>query len=114
MSNKKADQSVLPCSLISLHRGTYRKTKNTKLFHIDSEDRSDYANVQADLSLRWVQMVFVGFAVPGLITVYLYSRHEWDKYLVLEGTPGGSRIPDTWVIPPEPSSDVWASALYNR
>lgn len=38
-------------------------------------------------------------------------RCDWDRFCVSEGTPGGSRIPDGYVIPQKPSSDIWASAL---
>jgi hypothetical protein len=32
-------------------------------------------------------------------------------FLVAEGTPMASRIPDGWIIPEVPSSAAWASAL---
>ncbi|XP_041372210.1 programmed cell death protein 7-like [Gigantopelta aegis] len=38
-------------------------------------------------------------------------RHGWDMYLVPESFPGRSRIPDGWVLPCDPSSDTWASAV---
>lgn len=41
---------------------------------------------------------------------FLQIRQEWDMFLVPSGTEGGSRIPHHWVVPTEPSSDIWASA----
>ncbi|XP_076465031.1 programmed cell death protein 7-like isoform X4 [Babylonia areolata] len=38
-------------------------------------------------------------------------RQGWDAFLVPEGTPLASRVPDGWVIPEPPSSSVWASVL---
>ncbi|XP_077989347.1 uncharacterized protein LOC144443680 [Glandiceps talaboti] len=38
-------------------------------------------------------------------------RHQWDTFLVQDGTPGESSIPLEWVVPPEPSSEVWAACL---
>ena len=35
--------------------------KDPSFLHADSEDWSDWADVQADLSLRWAQSLFVGF-----------------------------------------------------
>jgi len=37
-------------------------------------------------------------------------RREWDSYLVPKGT-GGTRIPQHYVQPSEPSSDLWAQYL---
>jgi len=39
------------------------------------------------------------------------SRQEWDVYAVANSSGYGSRIPAGWVIPTEPTDDVWASAL---
>lgn len=41
----------------------------------------------------------------------LQIRCDWDRFIVLEGTPGGNRIPDGFVLPEKPSSAKWASAL---
>lgn len=41
----------------------------------------------------------------------LQIRCDWDSFSVLEGTPGGSRIPDGFVLAEKPSSDIWTSAL---
>jgi uncharacterized glyoxalase superfamily protein PhnB len=38
-------------------------------------------------------------------------RQEWDMFLVPRGLPGGSSLPQGWVVPVEPTDDVWASAL---
>lgn len=42
--------------------------------------------------------------------ICLYRR-GWDCYLAPETAPGASRIPDTWVLPPEPSNPAWARFL---
>ncbi|XP_045156511.2 programmed cell death protein 7-like [Mercenaria mercenaria] len=39
-------------------------------------------------------------------------RREWDGYLTRPEL--GSCIPDTWVVPVQPDSQVWASALENE
>ncbi|XP_060567776.1 programmed cell death protein 7-like [Ruditapes philippinarum] len=39
----------------------------------------------------------------------LAIRREWDSFLTSADI--GSRIPDTWVIPEQPSSELWGSAL---
>ncbi|XP_059808802.1 programmed cell death protein 7 [Hypanus sabinus] len=38
-------------------------------------------------------------------------RQEWDRYLVPGDHPEGSCIPQGWVFPCSPSSDVWRTAL---
>ncbi|XP_046552021.1 programmed cell death protein 7-like isoform X5 [Haliotis rubra] len=45
------------------------------------------------------------------IEALVQIRHEWDLHLVPPNIPAGSRIPDGWVIPAEPSSEACASAL---
>ncbi|CAI9731209.1 Hypothetical predicted protein [Octopus vulgaris] len=42
---------------------------------------------------------------------FLQIRRDWDCYLAPETAPGASRIPDTWVLPPEPSNPAWARFL---
>ena len=46
--------------------------KNPMLLHADSEDWSDWADAQADLSLRWAHSHFVGFVMSRLI----YTRTQ--------------------------------------
>ncbi|CAG2204790.1 Programmed cell death protein 7 [Mytilus edulis] len=41
----------------------------------------------------------------------LQIRCDWDRFSVPEGTPGGNRIPDGFILPEKPSSDIWTSAL---
>ncbi|PVD19916.1 hypothetical protein C0Q70_20410 [Pomacea canaliculata] len=41
----------------------------------------------------------------------LAIRQTWDSFLVPEGTPGSSQVPDGWVEPEPPSSTTWATAL---
>ncbi|XP_013378748.1 programmed cell death protein 7 [Lingula anatina] len=41
----------------------------------------------------------------------LQIRQQWDNFLVSQDTPGSSHLPVGWVIPNEPSSETWASAL---
>ncbi|XP_074650686.1 programmed cell death protein 7-like [Tubulanus polymorphus] len=38
-------------------------------------------------------------------------RKEWDFFLVPQNTPGSSTVPMSWVLPAEPSSAGWATAL---
>ncbi|KAK3097934.1 hypothetical protein FSP39_014664 [Pinctada imbricata] len=42
---------------------------------------------------------------------FVQIRRDWDSFIVPPSVPGGSRLPDGWVLPPEPSSPIWASAL---
>ncbi|CAE1271897.1 Programmed cell death protein 7 [Acanthosepion pharaonis] len=42
---------------------------------------------------------------------FIQIRRDWDSYLVPENTPGASRIPNSWVMPPEPSDAIWAKFL---
>ena len=41
--------------------------KDPSFLHADSEDWSDWADAQADLSLRWAHSHFVGFVMSRLI-----------------------------------------------
>ena len=41
--------------------------KDPRFLHADSEDWSDWADAQADLSLRWAHTHFVGFVISWLI-----------------------------------------------
>ena len=41
--------------------------KDPSFLHADSEDWSDWANAQADLSLRWAHRHFVGFVMRWLL-----------------------------------------------
>ncbi|XP_069768261.1 programmed cell death protein 7 [Narcine bancroftii] len=43
--------------------------------------------------------------------VLVQIRQEWDRYLVLGEHPDGSSVPQGWVFPHPPSSDVWGTAL---
>ena len=45
--------------------------KDPSFLHVDSEDWSDWADAQADLSLRWAHSHFVGFVMSQLTW--------WDK-----------------------------------
>ena len=42
------------------------------------------------------------------------SRRQWDAFLVPDTFPGASRIPDGFVTPAEPSSDLWATAIIDK
>ncbi|XP_076880991.1 programmed cell death protein 7 [Brachyhypopomus gauderio] len=46
-------------------------------------------------------------SLPSLIQI----RREWDQFLVPEGHPDGTSIPQGWVLPDPPADDVWATAL---
>ncbi|XP_019624144.1 PREDICTED: programmed cell death protein 7-like [Branchiostoma belcheri] len=41
----------------------------------------------------------------------LHIRREWDMYLVPDGTVGATGVPLGWVVPSEPTSEVWAGCL---
>ena len=41
--------------------------KDPSFHHVDSEDWSDWADAQADLSLHWAHAHFVGFVILWLI-----------------------------------------------
>lgn len=41
----------------------------------------------------------------------LQIRHQWDMYLVVSSDKNGSNIPVHWIIPDQPSNQIWASAL---
>ena len=43
--------------------------KDPSFFHADNEDWSDWADAQADLSLRWAHTHFVGFVMSRLISL---------------------------------------------
>ena len=42
------------------------------------------------------------------------SRRQWDAFLAPDTFPGASRIPDGFVTPAEPSSDLWATAIIDK
>lgn len=42
---------------------------------------------------------------------FIQIRCDWDRFVVPDSAPGGTRIPTHFVTPAEPSSDQWASAL---
>lgn len=42
---------------------------------------------------------------------FIQIRREWDNFLVPEDTPGASRLPNCWVMPPQPSDNLWAKFL---
>ena len=44
--------------------------KDPSFLHADSEDWSDWADAQADLSLRWAHTHFVGFVMSRLISLF--------------------------------------------
>ena len=48
--------------------------KDPSFLHADSEDWSDWADAQADLSLCWGHMPFVGFVMRRLSLVYRFFR----------------------------------------
>jgi hypothetical protein len=35
-----------------------------------------------------------------------FFRYDWDRFCVGDTTPGGTRIPDGFVIPEKPSSNI--------
>ncbi|XP_062998519.1 programmed cell death protein 7 [Elgaria multicarinata webbii] len=47
------------------------------------------------------------YSAPALIQI----RHEWDRYLVPADHPEGNFIPPGWVLPSQPSNDIWATAV---
>ena len=54
--------------------------KDPSFLHEDSEDSDqDWADAQADLSLRWAHMPFCGFVMPWLFIKQLGPRLQLDK-----------------------------------
>ena len=62
--------------------------KDQSILHADSEDWSDWADAQADLSLRWTHSHFVGFVMSWLISPY--KTHAVDAHL--NSSPGDSNV----------------------
>ena len=50
------------------------------------------------------------FHLSNLIAI----RKHWDQYVVSSETPGGSRIPTSFVKPSPPTNDAWSTALACR
>ncbi|XP_061172485.1 programmed cell death protein 7-like [Saccostrea echinata] len=42
---------------------------------------------------------------------FIQIRQDWDRFIVPENAPGGSRVPTHLVTPTEPSSEKWASVM---
>ena len=55
--------------------------KEARFLHADSEDWSDCANVQADLSLCWAHIHFVGFVMRRLICFFPFNPFLPDGLL---------------------------------
>ena len=55
--------------------------KDPSFLHADSEDWSDWADAQADLSLRWAHTHFVGFVMSRLICIII--RHHYPPYQMI-------------------------------
>lgn len=49
-------------------------------------------------------------SIPSLLQI----RRQWDALLVPSTFPGASRIPDGFVSPAEPSSELWKTALIDK
>jgi len=45
------------------------------------------------------------------VVTFCFVRQEWDLYAVTANSASGTRIPPGWVIPTEPTDEVWSSAL---
>ena len=58
----------------------WRKLKSLTTHRAHSEDWSDWADAQADLSLRWAHSHFVGFVMRRLIFIFL----SYSFYRLLE------------------------------
>ena len=50
--------------------------KDPSFLHADSEDWSDWADAQADLSLRWAHTHFVGFVMSWLSSISINTRRQ--------------------------------------
>ena len=61
-----------PPSLIKVFSCAQWVAKDPMFLHADSEDWSDWADAQADMSFRWVHRLFCCFCHPA---AYLASRH---------------------------------------
>ena len=85
-------------------------------------DRVERRNWLANLTCKfcWFFFVFV-FCFFRIHEVcckseecFPFSRRQWDAFLVPDTFPGASRIPDGFVTPVEPSSDLWATAIIDK
>ena len=56
-----------------LSLGAQWVAKDPSVFHADSEDYSDWADAQADLSLRWAHTHFVCFVMSRLIFTFIFQ-----------------------------------------
>ena len=65
-------------------------TKPTNWLCAQPKLRSDWADAQADLSLRWTNMFFVGFVVTRLIFTWKYNERTAKSLIRLGGCPGWS------------------------
>ena len=52
--------------------------KDSSFLHADSEDWSDWADAQAELSLGWVHAHFIGFVVSRLVFIIQYIRYSMN------------------------------------
>ena len=59
---------------------------------------SDWADAQADLSLRWANSHFVGFVMRWLISQNLDPPLSWNKCWILMGVGLPKGISSPWVI----------------
>ncbi|XP_067939764.1 programmed cell death protein 7-like [Watersipora subatra] len=48
------------------------------------------------------------------LDTFLQIRGEWDRFLVPEHVAEATRIPQGWVTPTEPSSELWQKYLKNH
>ena len=79
--SENSDQPGHPPSLIRVFACAQWVAKDPMFLHADSEDWSDWADVQADLSLRWAHSHFVGFVTRRLIYLFQHGC-PWMKWTV--------------------------------
>lgn len=82
----------------------------------EKERRENERKNQASLGLSDPMDWFRSYYKQGEHSVQslLQIRRQWDAFLVPDTFPGASRIPDGFVTPAEPSSDLWATAIIDK
>ena len=73
--SKDSDQPGHPPSLIRVFACVQRVVKDPSFLHEDSENWSDWADAQADLSLRWAHTHFVRFVMSRLKWFWLQCQY---------------------------------------
>ena len=92
---KHTDQLTHPCSLIRVF-AVHMKKAWVLSYPLSAQRRrwSDWADAQADLSLRWEHTHFVGFVMRWLIyrLFYVCFIHSQDRIITIDATTKISRL----------------------